>query len=123
MVELVLTHLVALGILRSLMTHSRRGSSCTDLVERRGTRQQASPQDAKSVYHVRTRRHIENRIALDMFRNMRLTRRNITNDTLYYARWTGLTPFLRYSAEKNRTVESRDLICPKKSDTSKCKIA
>jgi hypothetical protein len=57
--------------------------STSNAVER-GNRRHRKMQ--KTVYRVRTHRHIENRIALDMFRDLRLTHRKKTTDTLHYAR-------------------------------------
>ena len=57
--------------------------STSNAVER-GNRRHRKMQ--KSVYRVRTRCHIENRIALDMFRDLRLTRRKSTTNALHYAR-------------------------------------
>jgi len=57
--------------------------STSNAVER-GNRRHRKMQ--KSVYRVRTHRHVENRIALDMFRDLRLTLRKTTTATLHYAR-------------------------------------
>ena len=57
--------------------------STSNAVER-GNRRHRKMQ--KSVYRVRTRCHIENRIALDMFRDLRLTRRKTTTNTLHDAK-------------------------------------
>jgi hypothetical protein len=65
--------------------------STSNAVER-GNRRHRKMQ--KSVYRVRTHRHVENRIALDMFRDLRLTHRKITTATLHHARGGSFTPFL-----------------------------
>ena len=57
--------------------------STSNAVER-GNRRHRKMQ--KTVYRVRTHRHIENRIALDMFRDLRLTDRMITTESLRVAR-------------------------------------
>ena len=57
--------------------------STSNAVER-GNRRHRKMQ--KSVYRVRTHRHVENRIALDKFRDLRLTLRKKTTATLHYAR-------------------------------------
>jgi hypothetical protein len=57
--------------------------STSNAVER-GNRRHRKMQ--KSVYRVRTHRHVENRIALDMFRNLRLTLQKNTTVTLHKAR-------------------------------------
>lgn len=62
----------------------KRLPSTSNAVER-GNRRHRKMQ--KTVYRVRTRRQIENRIALDMFRDLRLTERNHTTLTLHRARW------------------------------------
>lgn len=57
--------------------------STSNAVER-GNRRHRKMQ--KTVYRVRTHRHIENRIALDMFRDLRLTDRRMTTESLHVAR-------------------------------------
>jgi hypothetical protein len=57
--------------------------STSNAVER-GNRRHRKMQ--KTVYRVRTHRHIENRIALDMFRDLRLTNRMLTTESLHVAR-------------------------------------
>lgn len=57
--------------------------STSNAVER-GNRRHRKMQ--KTVYRVRTRRHIENRIALDMFRDLRLNERQMTTFSLQLER-------------------------------------
>jgi len=57
--------------------------STSNAVER-GNRRHRKMQ--KTIYRVRTRQHIENRISLDMFRDLRLNERNNTTRTLHTAR-------------------------------------
>ena len=58
--------------------------STSNAVER-GNRRHRKMQ--KTIYRVRTRCHIENRIALDMFRDLMLPHRKITTTSLHEERW------------------------------------